>query len=232
MSLFQGIVLTPLTFTPSNTPSSVTRPSEGSPAHITAPSMSEIDHMSTTSRAESPTYVPSSRTPSPKPLPCPEPATIDPISPHSALNQLRRNKDINSATLQGICKSLVVTIRMREDCHNQEKEHMLEHIKCLENCLEEHEETIQWCPKGHKENTQYLGLKINISMGLHCPVKWIKLLDEGTVAGFCDNDSLGSSPHILKIYAQPYPTPEPIEPLLPWFKTILLGPLPMYHNFV
>ena len=27
-------------------------------------------------------------------------------------------------------------------------------------------------------------------------------------------------------------TPEPVEPLLLWFETILLGPSPMYHNFV
>ena len=26
-------------------------------------------------------------------------------------------------------------------------------------------------------------------------------------------------------------TAEPVEPLPPWFKTILLGPSPMYHNF-
>ena len=45
-------------------------------------------------------------------------------------------------------------------------------------------------------------------------------------------DGPGSSPHILKIYAQPYVTPEPIKPLPPWFKTILLGLSPMYHNFI
>ena len=27
-------------------------------------------------------------------------------------------------------------------------------------------------------------------------------------------------------------TAEPVEPLPPWFETILLGPSPMYHNFV
>ena len=69
-------------------------------------------------------------------------------------------------------------------------------------------------------------------MGLHHPVKWIKLLDKDTVTGFCDDDGPGSSSHILKIYAQPYLTPEPVEPLLPWFKIILLGLSPMYHNFV
>ena len=79
---------------------------------------------------------------------------------------------------------------------------------------------------------QYLGLKINISMGLHQPVKWIKLLNKGTIVGFCNDDGPGSSPHILKIYTQPLATSEPIEPLPPWFETILLGPSPMYHNFV
>ena len=193
--------------------------------------MSEIDHMSTTSQAESPTYILSSHTLSPEPLPIPEPI-INLISPCSALNQLQRGEDINSVTLHGICKSLVITIRTREDHHNQEKEQLLEQIKQLEGHLKEHKETIQQCPEGYEENMQYPRLKINISMGLHHPVKWIKLLDKGTIAGFCNDNGLGSSPHILKIYAQPYPTPEPVEPLPSWFKTILLGPSPMYYNFV
>ena len=102
----------------------------------------------------------------------------------------------------------------------------------VDHNIAEHKETIQQCPEGYEENTQYLGLKINIGMGLHHPVKWIKLLDKGTVTGFCDDDGPGSSSHILKIYAQPYLTPEPVEPLPHWFKTILLGLSPMYHNFV
>ena len=216
---------------PSNTPTSARRPNKESSASITAPSMSEIDAISTTSWAESPTYVPSLCTLSPQPLPVLKPI-IDPISPRSIINQLHREKDIDLVTLRGICKSLVVTIRTREDRHNQEKKHFLERIKWLENCLAKHKETIQQCPKGYEENTQYPGLKINIGIGLHHLVKWIKLLDEGTVTGFCDNDGLGSSSHILKIYAQPYLTPEPVEPLPPWFKTILLGLSPMYHNFV
>lgn len=108
----------------------------------------------------------------------------------------------------------------------------MDRIKCLKEHVEDHEETFQHCPEGYEQNTWYLGLKINIGFGLQCPIKWIKLLDEGTIVGFCDDDGPGSSPHILKIYAQPYATPKPVKPLPPWFKTILLGPSPMYHNFV
>ena len=122
-------------------------------------------------------------------------------------------------------------IRTREDDYNHERAVAAERIKCLEEQLEEHEETFQRCPEGYEVNTHYPGLKINISFGLHHPIKWIKLLDKGTVAGFCDDDGPGSSPHILKIYAQPMATAEPVEPLPLWFETILLGPSPMYHNF-
>ena len=196
--------------------------------------MSKIDAMSTTSQAESPTYIPSSCSPSPNPLPIPGPIPEppnDPISPQTIINQLRRDKPINSVTLQGICKSLCVTIRTREDAYNHEKAAFTKRIKHLEERLKEHEESFQWYPEGYKVNTRYLGLKINISFGLHRPVKWIKLLNKGTIAGFCDDDGPGSSPHILKIYAQLMAMAEPIKPLPPWFETILLGLSPMYHNF-
>ena len=217
--------------------------------------MSEIDHMSTTSRAELPTYVPSSYTPTPDLLPVPllrSPSSefpspklasqmfapnpyppIQPILPRSAISIIRAHSDdINSLTLCGICRSLCITIWTREDTHNKEKAVFQEHINHLEECLQDHEDTFQWCPEGYEANTWYPGLKINIGIGLHCPVKWIKLLDEGTITGFCDDDGPGSSPHILKIYAQPLTMPEPVEPLPLWFETILLGPSPMYHNFV
>ena len=123
-------------------------------------------------------------------------------------------------------------IRTWEDDHNREKAAFQEHINRLEEHLQDHKDTFQRCPEGYKANMWYPGLKINISMGLHCPVKWIKLLNKGTVMGFCDNDGLGSSPHILKIYTQPLTTAEPVKPLLLWFETILLGPSPIYHNFI
>ena len=122
-------------------------------------------------------------------------------------------------------------IQTREDDFNCQKAATAEHIKCLEERLAEHEETFQRCPEEYEVNTHYPGLKINIGFRLHRPIKWIKLLDEGTVAGFCDDDGPGASPHILKIYAQPMASPELIEPLPPWFETILLGPSPIYHNF-
>ena len=164
--------------------------------------------------------------------PDPYPST-QPISPRSAINLIRvHGDDIDSLTLRGFCRSLCVTIWTWEDDHSKEKAVFQERIKCLEEHLQDHEDTFQWCPKGYEANMRYPGLKINIGMGLHCLVKWIKLLNKGTIMGFYDNDSPGSSPHILKIYTQPLATAKPVKPLPPWFETILLGLSPIYHNFV
>ena len=120
MNSFQGVVLTPLTFTPSNTLTSVRRSREVSLADITVPSMSEIDAISTTSRAESPTYVPSSRSPSPIPVPSRHTVADNPISPRSAANILDSGTYLDPDTLQGIAKALLKTIKQRETNHTAE----------------------------------------------------------------------------------------------------------------
>ena len=44
------------------------------------------------------------------------------------------------------------------------------------------------------------------------------------MACFTEDNGPGDTPHIVKIYAQPCASAEPIEPLPIWLETILLGP--------
>jgi hypothetical protein len=49
------------------------------------------------------------------------------------------------------------------------------------------------------------------------------MLDKGMLSIFTTDDGLGSSPHLVKIYAQPYQVAKPVEPLPGWLKCILTG---------
>ena len=84
-SSFQGVVLIPLTFTPSNTPGSVRRASEEFPADITTIYVTETnmpDAIVPAAGYLSPDYVPSSRTNSPDPLPFRSPDADVPMAPY------------------------------------------------------------------------------------------------------------------------------------------------------
>jgi hypothetical protein len=166
---------------------------------------------------------------SPNPLPFPEPQHQEPAleclgSPHSVITVLTLEANINAITLWGIMTSLVSTIRVREEHHIEEKRHLKEHIAWLEAWIKAHEDNFQWCPKRYIENTKYPDLSVAIGNGLHCSAKWIKLLNKGMLSIFTADDRPGSSPHIVKIYAQPCCIAEPVEPLPGWLKCILTGP--------
>ena len=223
MSSFQGIVLTALTFTPSNTPTFARRSNEESTAHITAPSMSEIDAMSTTSQAESPTYVPSSRSRSPIPIPSRHTVADNPISPRSAANILDSGTYLDPDTLQGITKALLKTIKQQETNHVAEVRELNARIARLEDLVKTHTDTFERCPEGYVLNTKYPGLTINIGNSLQREVKWVKQLEQGTVACFTEDNGLRDTPHIVKIYTQPCTSTEPIKPLPIWLESILLG---------
>ena len=186
--------------------------------------MSEIDAMSTTSRVESPTYVPSSRSPLPIPIPSRHTVADNPISPRSATNILDSGTYLDPNTLQGIAKALLKTIKQRETNHAAEVSELHAQIIRLKDLVKTHTDTFEHCPEGYVLNTKYPGLTINISNGLQREVKWVKQLEQGTVACFTEDDSPGNTPHIVKIYAQPCTTAEPIEPLPIWLESILLGP--------
>jgi hypothetical protein len=139
MTLFQGIVLTPLTFMPSNTMPSASKPREVSLAATIC--ISEMDESSTISRTQSPTYVPSSHTTSPNLLLFSEPQLqYPPSSPCTIANALEMEANINAITLWGIATSLVSTIRVREEHHIKEKRCLKEQIAQLKACIEAHKE--------------------------------------------------------------------------------------------
>jgi hypothetical protein len=140
--------------------------------------------------------------------------------------------NINAITLQGIAASLVSTIRVREQCHINEKRFFKEKIACLKACIKAHEENFQQCLEGYVKNTKYPDLTVGISNGLHCPTKWIKMLNKGMLSVFTADDSPGSSPHLVKIYAQPCQTAELVELLPRWLEYILTGLTPYFLTLV
>ena len=186
--------------------------------------------MSTTSHAESPTYVPSSRTPLPIPIPSRHTVADNPISPRSAANILDSSTYLDPDTPQGIAKALLKTIKQREDNHITEVQELNARINRLEDLVKTHTDTFQRCPEGYVLNTKYPGLTINIGNGLQREVKWVKHLEQGTVACFTEDDGPGDTPHIVKIYAQPCATVEPIKPLPMWLESILLGPSAAFNT--
>ena len=192
--------------------------------------MSKIDAMSTTSRAKSPTYIPSSRSPSPIPIPSQHVVADNPISPRSAANILDSGTYLDPDTLQGIAKALLKTIKQRETNHAAEVQELNARISRLEDLVKTHTDTFERCPKGYVLNTRYPGLTINIGNGLQREVKWVKQLEQGTVACFTEDDGPGDTPHIIKIYAQPCTTAEPIKPLPKRLESILLGPSAAFNT--
>jgi hypothetical protein len=197
-----------------------------------------MDESPITSWAQSPIYIPSSHSTSPDPLLFPEPQTQeDPLiewlgSPCSVTTALAIDANINAITLQGIATSLVGTIRVREQHHIDEKRYFKEKIAHLEARIEAHEENFQCCPKGYVKNTKYPDLTVGLGNRLHHPAKWIKMLNKGMLSVFTADDGPGSSPHLIKIYAQPCRATELVEPLLGWLECILTGPTPYFLMLV
>jgi hypothetical protein len=128
--------------------------------------------------------------------------------------------------------ALVSTIRVREQCHIEEKRYFKEKIAQLEACIEAYEDNFQQCPKGYIENLKYPDLTVAIGNRLHRPAKWIKMLNKGMLSMFTADDGSGSSPHLVKIYAQPYRTAEPVKPLPGWLECILTGLNPYFLTLV
>ena len=166
MSSFQGVVLIPLTYTPSSTLGSVRRSSKEFPADITVTYATETNMPNTIIPAAghlSPDYVPSSRTNSPDPLPFRSPDAavpmapyhspsasaavlmpipdlsiphVNPVSPTSAANLIQGFDINNPVRLRGLTESLIRTIRQRDTIHHQEQEEYTETIANLHQRLE------------------------------------------------------------------------------------------------
>ena len=206
----------------------------------------------------SPDYVPSLRTNSPDPLPfrsldadvpmapyhspsasaavlMPIPNLntphANPISPTSAANLVQGFDIGDPVRLCSLTESLIQTIRQRDRIHHQEQEEYAETIADLHQRLERFQkEAWKEIPPGYEENECFPNLTISDSNGIHCPVKWIKLLDNCTVSGFKEGDGPGSTPHIFHIYAQPTARGQPVKALPAWFKERVIGPMPQYQE--
>ena len=152
-----------------------------------------------------------------------------PISPCSAGNILQCN-DVDSVTLHEIAKSLVSTIRKREVLHQSIVTALKNRIKGLEERVGHYTDMFDRCLEGYEENYHYPGLTVPTSQGLSREVKWIKQVDPQTVFCYTAEDSPSSTPHILKVYAQPIITTNPVEPLPAWFRHTITGPSMAFHT--
>ena len=155
----------------------------------------------------------------------------DPISPRTVAN-LVQGFDINDPTrLRGLVDSLIQTIRQRDRIHHQEQDEYAATMADLHQKLaESHWEAFRDTPPGYEDNNRFPLLTINQGNGIRQPIKWIKMLNNCTVAGFAEGDRPGSTPHIFHVYAQPTTQGEPVEPLPAWFEELLIGPMPQYHT--
>ena len=152
-----------------------------------------------------------------------------PISPQSVGNILQHD-NMDSITLHGITKSLVSTIRKWEVLYQSI-------ITALENCIRGLEERVghytdmfDRCPEGYEANDRYPGLMVPAGNSLSREVKWVKQVDPQTVSCYTAKDGLSSTPHILKIYAQPIIMTDPVEPLPAWFQHTVTGPSVAFHT--
>ena len=123
-----------------------------------------------------------------------------PISPRTANNILQCD-NMDSITLHGIAKSLVLTIRKREVLHQSIIAALKDHIKSLEEQVGHYTGTFDRCPEGYEANYRYPGLMVPMGDSLSREVKWVKWVDPQTVSCYTAEDGPSSTPYILKIYA-------------------------------
>ena len=137
---------------------------------------------------------------------------------------------MDSITLHGIAESLVLTIRKQEVLHQSIVTTLENCIKGLEERVGYYTDTFDRCPEGYKAIDCYPGLSVPIGNGLSREVKWVKRVDPQTVSCYTAEDEPSSTPHILKVYAQPIITTDPVEPLSAWFRHTITTPSTAFHT--
>ena len=152
-----------------------------------------------------------------------------PISPRSAGNILQHD-NMDSVTLHGIAKSLVLTIRKQEVLHQSIVTALEDCIMGLEAQLGDYTDMFNRCPEGYEENHHYPGLTVPVGDGLSRKVKWVKRVNPQMVSCYTAGGGPSSTPHILKIYAQPFIMTNPVEPLPAWFRHTITGPSAAFHT--
>ena len=85
-----------------------------------------------------------------------------------------------------MAQGLISTIRTRENCHQQEAAHLQSALEDLQKQGEFFTNTHETAPEGYIENNHHLHtftIPIPGSSGLSNLAKWIKLTEDGWVAG-------------------------------------------------
>jgi hypothetical protein len=163
-------------------------------------------------------------------------ALAPPVSPHSALAILDAHDNIDPDALQSIARGLAVTIQQRDAYYAQQRRRNKQRIKELEKRIGGYEEIFDLTPDGYEENNGRLPhFSIPVGEGMYRGAKYIKQLEGGWVAGFTEEDGPHSTPHIVKLYANPAyttldTTDDPAEPMPPWFHRILFGHAALYNT--
>ena len=152
-----------------------------------------------------------------------------PISPRSAGNILQHD-NMDSVTLHSIAKSLVLTIRKQEVLYQSIITALKNCIKGLEERVGYYTDTFDRCPENYEANHRYPSLTVPVGNGLSREVKWVRRVDPQTISCYTAEDRPSSTPHILKIYAQPTIMTDPVEPLPAWFHHTITGPSAAFHT--
>jgi hypothetical protein len=169
-------------------------------------------------------------TPEPRLVAPPQP----PLSPNSASNILGGRPDIDAALLRTIANGLISTIRTREDRHKQEAEQLRSTIEDMQKRIEFFTGYYETAPDGYIENNHRFPtftIPIPGSNGMSNPAKWIKLMEDGRVAGYSEVQGPSDLPTITDMYlTQSFNSTDPYEPMPCWFRRMLTGDSAHYHT--
>jgi hypothetical protein len=138
-----------------------------------------------------------------------------PLSPRSTTAIVKGDIRAHGTTfLINVIRSLVATIAQHETTHKVVEEDLKRATLYLKDKLTSFKDTFPLPPSGYIENNDhYPSLEVRLAGGVHKPAKWVKQLDNYTVASLCNTDIGNSTPSIFYIYATPYHSDKPIKPL-------------------
>jgi hypothetical protein len=179
-------------------------------------------NMSNISLAESSILLPFSCPPTPAP-----PA----MSPHTVVNTLRANNDLNKEILRTITNGLLLTIFKRETNTTITHHQLSKSIHSLKEKVCHYEQTFNTPPPGYTVNDNHIPhLQIPVAPNLYRLAKWVKLNPNGTVSAYTSTQGPNNDPFIFKLYAQPNykynkeSNPVPSPPVPAWFQHLLIRP--------
>jgi hypothetical protein len=118
--------------------------------------------------------------------------------------------------------------------HRANQARLTSQVEGLEQRLQHYMDIFKKAPPGYVDNgDRFPAFAIPIAGlgGLSTPAKWIKLMDNGCVAGYSQDQGPLDLPTIADIYLSPaYDSSTPFEPLPHWFCHLLNGNNAQYHQ--